>query len=352
MKIKIGILGCGRIASHYKKIFNEKIFRDAFEICVVCDVRLDAAISFSEIFESTNVSRIDDFSKYVNTIDLVLVLTPSGMHFDHCSKLLKMGFNVLCEKPTVMTPEQGEAISILENKTGKFCATVFQNRLNPPIQYLKSSMETENIGKALTVSVRLQWCRYQNYYEDGWHGTWKMDGGVLNQQAIHHLDAMRWIVGDVHRVCAIAGRKSNILEAEDTISVLLEFQNGTFGTFEATTATRPEDLEASLTVLTDRGKASIGGIALNNLLEWNFNGNVVDQEVKRMLSEDVPTGYGLSHRRVLLNLAADIKKNVNPQVSISDSLKTVKLVHAIYSSVEQNSWVYLDDNPTSKLLGN
>ena len=39
-------------------------------------------------------------------------------------------------------------------------------------------------------SVSLLWCRYQNYYNDDWHGTWKMDGGVINQQAIHYIDIL------------------------------------------------------------------------------------------------------------------------------------------------------------------
>ena len=54
----------------------------------------------------------------------------------------------------------------------------------------------------VSVSVRLRWCRLQEYYNDGWHGTWAQDGGVTNQQAIHHVDALTWICGNAKAVSA------------------------------------------------------------------------------------------------------------------------------------------------------
>ena len=60
----------------------------------------------------------------------------------------------------------------------------FQNRFNKSVRYLKKLIK-KKIGKIVTISLSLLWCRYQNYYNDT-HGTWKNDGGVINQQAIHH----------------------------------------------------------------------------------------------------------------------------------------------------------------------
>ena len=48
---------------------------------------------------------------------------------------------------------------------------------------------------------------FLEYYEDGWHGTWAQDGGVTNQQAMHHVDALTWICGDVESVCAISAKR-------------------------------------------------------------------------------------------------------------------------------------------------
>ena len=121
------------------------------------------------------------------TLDLVLILTPSGFHYKHTKLVLSKGVNVLCEKPMFESYECKQLIKLSKEKK-VFYGVVFQNRLNNAIQFLKKKLETK-IGKIIFCNVRLIWSR-DNTYSDGWHGTWKMDGGVLNQQLIHHLDAM------------------------------------------------------------------------------------------------------------------------------------------------------------------
>ena len=61
-------------------------------------------------------------------------------------------------------------------------------------------------------SVSLLWCRYQNYYNDDWHGTWKMDGGVINQQAIHYIDILRWLFGPIEEVFCYMSNRINKLK--------------------------------------------------------------------------------------------------------------------------------------------
>ena len=69
-------------------------------------------------------------------------------------------------------------------------------------------------------------------------------------------------------------------------------------------------------------------------------------------SEEVPTGYGLSHGPLLEEIFDRIKKGViTPPISGSDSVPTVSLVHALYSSDEKKSWVKLEEKNLSKKLG-
>ena len=54
-------------------------------------------------------------------------------------------------------------------------------------------------------TVRVRWCRPQSYYDaDAWRGTWAMDGGVLTNQASHHVDLLEWMLGDVEDVFAMS----------------------------------------------------------------------------------------------------------------------------------------------------
>ena len=109
----------------------------------------------------------------------------------------------------------------------------------------------------MSVSLSLRWCRLQEYYDDGWHGTWAQDGGVTNQQAIHHVDAWTWICGEVNSVSAISATRANKLQAEDTLVAAVELENGGLATLELTTAARPKDIEASVTITGTNGVAQI-----------------------------------------------------------------------------------------------
>ena len=153
------------------------------------------------------------------------------------------------------------------------------------------------------------------------------------------------------RVCGTLKNRVNNLEAEDTVVSLIELENGAIGTFEATTAARPQDIEASLSVTGVKGYATIGGIALNKVLDWNICGgnsleNIADH------SEEVETGYGYSHYRLINELVTCIaeKKDYSPN-SIPSTIDTLKTVHSIYRSAENNHWISIKDNKQSKKLG-
>ena len=103
-------------------------------------------------------------------------------------------------------------------------------------------------------TVRVRWCRPQAYYDqDPWRGTWAYDGGVLTNQASHHIDLLEWMMGDVESVFAKSKKALADIEAEDTAVVILKFKNGALGLIEATTAIRPKDLEGSISVLGETG---------------------------------------------------------------------------------------------------
>lgn len=349
--IKIAVIGCGRVAQHYRRIFDSRAVTGC-QIVGFCDVIADRSADFARHFDAA------PFVDYLSMLDscnpdLVLVLTPSGSHSIHAKLALERGLHVLVEKPLTMLPDQ--AVELVELATAKklMYGVAFQNRLNPAIACLQRAMMGGRFGKIVTATIRLRWCRYQDYYEDGWHGTWAQDGGVLNQQAIHHVDALNWIAGPVHSVSAAMGNRLNVLEAEDTFVAALRFESGALGTIEATTAARPEDFEASLSVVGERGMALIGGIALNKVETWRFVEPLADDDtVPSRFSQDVPTGYGLSHGPLLQATIDALKSgDFTPPVSAEQGINTTRLVHALYRSAELGRWVSLASGPASSLLG-
>lgn len=350
--VRFAFLGCGRVSNRYIEVFTDEIRGGRVVGC--CDLvaaKAEAAAKRlgGEARAFTDVDAMLDEAKP----DVVCVLSESGNHYRHARHLLERGVNVVVEKPVTMIPGQAYELAALAESKGLMLTVVKQNRWNPAIRKLKETMEAGRFGRIVTSTFRLRWCRMQEYYEDGWHGTWAMDGGVINQQAIHHVDALNWICGPVESVCAAAERRANVLEAEDTMVGILRFSNGALGTIEATTAARPQDFEASLSVVGEKGMVVIGGIALNEIQTWTFVEKLPgDDEVPALHSQMVPTGYGLGHGPYLNEVARRLAAgNRTPVLSAQDGVKAQELVHAFYASIERNGWVDLASRPQSERLG-
>ena len=113
-----------------------------------------------------------------------------------------------------------------------------------------------------------------------------MDGGVLANQAIHHIDMLIWLMGKPKSVFAYTSVALVNTETEDTAVVVLRFNNGALGIIEATTATRPKDLEGSISILGENGTVEIGGFAMNKIVHWHFNDKSDEKESKAVGADE------------------------------------------------------------------
>jgi len=349
--IRIAIIGAGRVAQHYKKIMVSPAV-SGFQVVGVCDIKINAAIILGSHW---NCPVFTDIFVMIHSVkpDLVIVLTPSGLHFEHARICLEENCNVLVEKPATMIPEDASKLVAIAEANNLMLGVAFQNRLNPAIIFLKNAIDKNRFGQITTATIRLRWCRYQDYYEDDWHGTWAQDGGVINQQAIHHIDALRWLLGPIESVCGAMENRLNRLEAEDTMVAVLRFSGGALGTLEATTAARPCDIEASLSVIGEGGVAVIGGIALNKVETWKFVDPIPEEDSNFIKhSREVPNGYGLSHELLLQETIDRLQTgSTESPIPVKESILTSQLIHSIYRSCEIGGWVKLSDNLISSKLG-
>ena len=94
---------------------------------------------------------------------------------------------------------------------------IFQNRYNAAVK-VKHALVNDELGDVRIVSVRVRWCRPQSYYDlSPWRGTYAQDGGALTNQGIHHIDLLRYLVGDIKSVHATMRTMGADIEVEDTI---------------------------------------------------------------------------------------------------------------------------------------
>ena len=352
-KFKVSIVGLGRIAEHYLNILNSKSFNN-INISSVCDKKKNKLNKFLKKYK-----RIPVFSNLNNLLiidkpDLLIIATPSGIHYENAKLALNKGCNVLIEKPVTLKAEQTEELYDLARKKKKKIFVAFQNRYNPSIKKTKEILDKKSFGKIITVSARLRWCRYDEYYNDDWHGTWKLDGGVLSNQAIHLLDIFLWYFGSVKKVFATSKNIINKLQAEDTIVATIEFNNGVIGTFEATTGCRPKDYEVALSIIGEKGIVEIDGLCLNTIRKWKFSNSTLNEKIiKKNYSENIKMPYGNGH----IHLLKDILDNLNKNNLISfhskkEMLMPIELMHAFYKSALTFKPIDLKTKPKFKKLGN
>jgi predicted dehydrogenase len=267
-------------------------------------------------------------------IDVISVLTPSGLHVDHVVDLAPYGKHVVCEKPMALRPEHCARMIAACKQGGGRLFVVKQNRFNPAVQAARQALEAGRFGRIVSGSVTLRWRRDQSYYDQAdWRGTWALDGGVLAQQATHHLDLLQWFLGPVESVqCQTATRLMDI-EVEDTAAAVLRFRSGALATFEATTAARPKDICCTLSLLGERGTVVVGGVAVNDIELWQFDhGDDDEASVAARFSQEVTSVYGRGHLPFLSDVIDAIRTGRPAMVEGEEGRRNVEILCALYES--------------------
>jgi UDP-N-acetyl-2-amino-2-deoxyglucuronate dehydrogenase len=349
--LKFVLIGCGRIAKRHSELLGYKQINWA-ELIAVCDTDIKKAKKIGQQFGVTYYKDMDKMMQEED-VDVAVVLTPSGLHANHVINLAKYGKDIVVEKPMALNVRDADAMIEECDKNNCRLFIVKQNRFNVPVVKLREAYQENRFGKLVLGTVRVRWARHQAYYDQAeWRGTWAMDGGVLSNQASHHVDMLEWMMGEVESVFARATTALANIEAEDTAVVTLKFKNGALGIIEATTATRPSDLEGSISILGSKGNVVIGGFAVNQMQSWAFEDQQEgDNEVLVKYSVNPPNVYGFGHQAYYEHVVACISRKGRNLVDGLQGRKSVELISAIYESVETGKEVYLQFSPKKYKLG-
>lgn len=349
--LKFGLVGCGRIAKRHSELLGHNQINNA-SLVAVCDIDEEKAKKIGEQFNMPYYTDMDEMMQK-ESIDVVSVLTESGYHAKHVRNLAKYGKHIVVEKPMALTLDDADAMIQACDENGCKLFVVKQNRFNVPVVKLREAMDEKRFGKLVLGTIRVRWCRDQNYYDQAWwRGRWDMDGGVLTNQASHHVDLLEYMMGDVESVFAKSTTALVNIEAEDTAIVTLKFKNGALGIIEATTAVRPKDLEGSISILGETGTVEIGGFAVNKMVHWNFTHKKDgDDEVMEKYSVNPPNVYGFGHQAYYEHVVDSILNNKKHLVDGLVGRKSLELISAIYESIETGKEVFLRFKPTKCKLG-
>ena len=335
-KIKVGIIGCGRIFPMHAQPLNN---REDTEIVAVCDNKEDRAKEQAEKYHCRYYSDyIEMFEK--EDLDVIHICLPHYLHAPVAIEAAKRKIHILTEKPMSIAYEDGVKMVEAAKENDVTLGVIFQNRYNPGSKLIKKMLQDGELGQIFSGKLSVTWRRTEEYYKSSdWNGTLdKEGGGVVINQAIHTFDLMRWFVD--HEIdyieASISNRMSDFIEVEDAAEGAIKYKNGVITAFQAINY-YSYDAPVEIELHCENGTANMVGdratVKLHDGREF-----VADNNPHETFEYDTGAkGYwGVSHIKQINNFYTALKEGKQPDITGEEALKTQKMIAGIYESGREN----------------
>ena len=338
--VRIAVVGCGRISkNHFASIQQHA---QNLQLVAVCDI--DPAVLQTHA-DQYKVAAYLDMADMLQKeqLDMVALCTPSGLHPAQTILAAHHKVHVLTEKPMATRWQDGLRMVKACDDAGVRLFVVKQNRRNATLQLLKQAVEQGRFSRIYNVALNVFWTRPQDYYDqgNGWRGTWEFDGGAFMNQASHYIDLLDWIIGPVESVMSYTATLARDIEAEDSGVVAIKWRSGAMGTLNVSMLTYPKNLEGSITILGEKGTVRVGGVAVNEIQEWQFSdARPEDAEIKNA-SYTTTSVYGFGHPLYYQNVIDVMQGHAQPETDGRSGLKSLELLVAMYRSAKDGVKVAL-----------
>ena len=338
-KIKIAVLGCGRISkNHFGSIEKHQ---DNMQLVAVCD---DDPIVLEKISKAYNVPGYFSLNEMLEkeAVDIIAVCTPSGLHPSQTEKIARAGVHVMSEKPMATRWADGIKMVKVCDEHNVRLFIVKQNRRNTTLQLLKRAVDEKRFGRIHMVHINVFWTRPQEYYDQArWRGTWELDGGAFMNQASHYVDLIEWLIGSVDSVQAMMGTLSRDIEVEDTGVMNIRWRNGALGSMSVTMLTYPKNMEGSITIIGEKGTVRVGGVAVNDIQRWEFADTKDYDKQIEAANYETTSVYGFGHPLYYKNVIDVLRGVAEPETDGREGLKSLEVLIAGYLSARDGKMISL-----------
>lgn len=327
-KIRFALVGCGRIsANHFEALRRHQETTELVSVCDVDRLALDKAVA------QTGAKGFGDLGDLLanSAPDVVVISTPSGLHPEQAIQSAESGRHVMTEKPMATRWADGKRMVAACDAAGVRLFVVKQNRRNATLQLVKRAVEKGRFGRIYLVAINVFWSRPQSYYDSAaWRGTWEFDGGAFMNQASHYVDLLDWLIGPIESVQAYTGTLARNIEVEDTGVMAVRWRSGALGSVNVTMLSYPKNIEGSITILGEKGTVRVGGVAVNEIQQWQFAEPDVDDELIKNASYETTSVYGFGHPLYYENVIRVLRGDAEPETDGREGLKSLEVLIACY----------------------
>lgn len=353
--LRVGFIGAGGIAGDHLRAYET--FPDRVRVAAVCDVNEEVARKFAAEAGVEAVYTDAETMLAEAAIDAVAVCTTHNTHAQLALAAIAAGRHVLVEKPLATTLGDCRAMVDAADKAGVTLMVGQNHRYVPTYRRAHQIVREGELG-----TVRAARCDAMQNLPEFVTGHWLLDGeiaggGVIPSLAVHPIDLLRYIVGDVKRVTALTrtSRSEFVNGAEDYAAALLEFENGAIGEMFATFSSFRTPWVHQVTVFGDSGVIQTEPYMGESPVEtpataatakrlpdgpgdWEgqFRGFAPLEK-----ATDLPTDDDMINE--VLHFADCCASGAEPISSGRDNLGTMEVVFAIYESARTGAAVELKD---------
>jgi len=331
MTTHIGLIGGGNISETHARAARAI---PGVEIAAICGTNESKVARLCREYGGKPYVDFEHFLRH-RPMELVAIGSPSGIHAEQGIAAARRGLHVLTEKPIDINTQRADALIVEADKAGVKLGVFFQDRSKPDLLRVKTAVDAGGLGRPILADARVKWYRPPEYYANShWRGTFALDGGgALINQAVHTVDLMLWLFGDVASVQAMCKARLHAIEAEDTLVANFEFANGALGVLQATTSVYPgyprqlelTGSEGTLIISQDRLLAA----DLRNPAADLAHGGKSDENP----SANSPVVSDVrGHQAMLEDFLQCIQSGGTPRCDGREGRRSLALVEAIYSA--------------------
>jgi predicted dehydrogenase len=323
------VIGCGDVSVvHLQAIEN----LDGIDLVGVCDTDAGRSAASAQRYGVPGFTGHRELLDAVQP-DVVHVCTPHYQHTQVAIDCIDAGAAVLVEKPVAHTvAEADRLIATARRHPDVKVGICLQNRYNATTRATRALLDSGELGVVCGGSATVLWHRDPAYYRARpWRGRLRdSGGGVLINQAIHTMDLMEWLLGDVVRARGHAGRYAldGVVDVEDTAHVLLDHAGGARSVVFATVA-NVADSPVTIEIVAERAVLLIRG---------DLTVSYADGRTETVAERRATTGgrsyWGVSHELLIADFYRTLPDPEPFWIGPEEGARSLRLVHQIY---QQNS---------------
>lgn len=345
-KVRFGIIGIGNIGTVHARYLLAGTVSDAC-LAAVCDNAPEKHPAIRQLVGTLPLFSDAQEMLQSGLIDAVIVATPHYEHPRLSMLAMRNGIHTLCEKPAGVYTAQVQEMNACARECDVVFGIMYNQRPNPLYQKVKDLIDSGELGEIRRSNwIITNWYRSQSYYNSGgWRATWEKEGGgcTLNH-AVHHIDAIQWMLGFPSEVVAMMTNVAHDnAEVEDLSAAIFKYPSGAISQLTASVVHHGEDQK--IIIQGDKARISAPWQAFASVSADNgFPQEDRDLQREAQLNavfQETPKLEWTLHTGQINDLLYAIKHGTAPLVDGLQGKRSLELITAIYKSAITRSVVSL-----------